>query len=59
MANREHLAKLKEGGKPWNEWRGDNWDVVPDLGGANLSGADLSEANLSGAYLQRGEPPRG
>jgi uncharacterized protein YjbI with pentapeptide repeats len=37
MANKEHLAILKEGVEAWNEWRGKNPDVRPDLIGAYLS----------------------
>jgi uncharacterized protein YjbI with pentapeptide repeats len=48
MANYEHVALLKKGVDAWNEWRGQNPDIRPDLGGANLS-----EANLSAAYLGR------
>ena len=56
MANSEHLAKLREGIKAWNDWRAQNQDIRPDLRGANLGmaelgGADLSEADLSGADL--------
>jgi len=61
MPNPEHLAMLKEGVEAWNQWRGQDPEIRPDLsrvdlGGANLSGAnliqaDLIEANLSGAYL--------
>jgi hypothetical protein len=61
LANPEHLAKLKEGVAPWNQWRKQNPGILPDLGaadlrkadlhGANLSGGDLRAANLSAAYL--------
>ncbi|MDQ2840624.1 MAG: pentapeptide repeat-containing protein, partial [Acidobacteriota bacterium] len=47
MANPEHVAKLKEGVKAWNQWRKANPRV-----GADLSRADLREADLSGAYLR-------
>jgi len=46
LANPEHLAKLKEGVKPWNQWREQNPEVQPDLCDADLRKADLSEANL-------------
>jgi uncharacterized protein YjbI with pentapeptide repeats len=60
MANREHLAKIKEGVEAWNAWRRANraatwndWksanpDIVPDL-----DKADLSEVNLRGANLRK------
>ena len=51
MANPEHLAKLKEGVEPWNQWRKENPKVWPDLRGANLNGAYLYRASLSGADL--------
>lgn len=51
LANPEHLARLKEGVAPWNQWREQNPDVQPDLHEANLSMADLREANLSEADL--------
>jgi hypothetical protein len=61
VANPEHLANLKQGIEPWNQWRRENPGVGPDfveanLMDANLSGAylvdaNLSKANLSGAYL--------
>lgn len=37
MANPEHLAKLKEGVKAWNQWREQN----PELLNLNLEEADL------------------
>ena len=57
MANPEHLAKLKEGVKAWNEWRKRHEEISPDLSEVNLSvanlrGADLSNANLIGANLE-------
>jgi uncharacterized protein YjbI with pentapeptide repeats len=56
MANPEHLAKLKEGIKTWNQWRRVNPTVKPDLSGAyfisaNLIGVNLSETNLIDAML--------
>jgi uncharacterized protein YjbI with pentapeptide repeats len=61
VANPEHLAKLNEGVKAWNQWKEENSAVRPDLrkafllvanlSGANLSGADLFGADLSGANL--------
>ena len=51
MANPEHLAKLKEGVEPWNQWRELNPGIRPLLSKAGLSGADFSRANLEGADL--------
>ena len=60
MANPEHLAKLKEGAKAWNQWRKQNPYLDLDLHegglqGADLEGADLSGADLSGADLSRAD----
>jgi len=52
MANPEHLAKLKEGVKAWNQWRDENPDsLYLDLSDANFDRTDLSGANLTGALL--------
>ena len=51
MANRKHLAKLKEGVKAWNEWRRLANDVVVDLRGADLVGGNLEEVDLSQANV--------
>ena len=56
MAKDEHVAMLRRGAEPWDEWRA-NRDEVPDLSGAglrglDLSGFDLSEADLRGADLR-------
>ena len=53
MANREHLAKLREGVEAWNNWREHNPAIRPDFSGmslnkANLVGANLIKANLRG-----------
>ena len=64
MANREHLAKIKEGAGAWNDWRKANPDVVPDLRDAilfseDLRRANLSRANLSGAKLYKADLSEG
>ena len=51
MANPEHLAKLKEGVKAWNQWRNENPDVAVDLSEADLTDAELDGANLRGVDL--------
>ena len=51
MANPEHVKILKQGVEVWNRWRKKNRDLLPDLGGADLSHADLSGANLKDAIL--------
>jgi uncharacterized protein YjbI with pentapeptide repeats len=61
MANKEHLARLKQGVEAWNAWRREDPTIQPDLSrarlsgarlpGANLRGADLPGANLRGAHL--------
>ena len=47
MANKEHLAKLKEGVEAWNLWRDQYDQTFPDLSRADLSGGDLHKINLS------------
>ena len=52
MANKEHVAKLKEGVEAWNLWRDQYDQTFPDLSRADLSGADLHKINLSRAHLE-------
>lgn len=51
MANPEHLAKLEEPSKEWNQWR-TNSSVVPDLSEADLRGKNLVGKNLRNADLK-------
>jgi hypothetical protein len=51
MANKEQLARLKEGVEAWNRWRTKNYAIDIDLSGANLFGINLRQAYLSGANL--------
>jgi len=51
MANSEHVKILRRGAKIWNQWRGKNEDVRPDLSGANLRNTDLTAADLRFADL--------
>jgi hypothetical protein len=37
MANDEHVAMLKKGVEAWNEWRGQNKSIRPDLSWAKLA----------------------
>ncbi len=46
MANPEHLAILKQGVKAWNEWRGKNPGVHPDLSGLYKIELDLESDEL-------------
>ena len=57
MAEKEHLARLKQGVEAWDRWREENPDLKPDLSDAkleraNLGGADLSGVDLYGAILR-------
>ena len=52
MANKEHLAILKEGVETWNRWRATSSEL-PDLSDANLEGIDLEGVNLSNANLRQ------
>ncbi len=51
MANKKHIALLKQGVKGWNLWRKQNPEIYPNLREANLQDADLRGVNLSGADL--------
>ncbi|MEM9447262.1 MAG: pentapeptide repeat-containing protein [Cyanobacteria bacterium P01_E01_bin.6] len=69
VANDNHVAVLRQGVTTWNQWRGENIHLKPDLSGANLqdiylcyadlrdtdfSHADLGDADLRFANLSRG-----
>ena len=51
MANKEQLAKIKEGVDPWNRWMESNLRITPDLLGADLEKANLGEVNFEGTNL--------
>ncbi len=51
MANPEHLDILKKSVGKWSQRRRDHPDVLPDLLGADLTGAYLLGADLIGANL--------
>jgi hypothetical protein len=51
MANPEHLDILKQGVEVWNQWNSKNYEIKPDLSGANLSGANLTDIILSDVNL--------
>ena len=51
MANEEHLKILKQGIVVWNQWRDENFDVLPDLRQANLSSMNLDEVNFNKVNL--------
>lgn len=60
MANREHVAVLKQGVLKWNAWRTEHANVQPDLSEANLGLVSLrkvrlSSVNLSGANLYKAD----
>lgn len=64
MANKKHLARLRQGVSAWNVWRQLNPEIEPDLIGAdfrwaNLGEANLSRANLCGANLTSADLSRG
>ena len=46
MANKEHLARLKQGVEVWNQWRCENPKTRPDLSQANLTGAHLNRVQF-------------
>jgi uncharacterized protein YjbI with pentapeptide repeats len=53
MANRKHLALLKQGVKPWNEWRMSRPYSIAEIGFVDLKGARLRMAQLA-SYDLRG-----
>jgi TIR domain/Pentapeptide repeats (8 copies) len=60
MANEEHLARLKQGVKTWNQWRAEHPEIqsdlrVADLTRMELANVDLHDANLAGANLRQAD----
>ncbi len=55
MANQEHLNKLNEGVKAWNQWRSEYQNIKPELSHAELIKANLSYADLSSADLSHAD----
>lgn len=53
MADKEHLALVKQKVAVWNKWRREHPGIDPKLSRANLNHAPLSGADLSKANLQR------
>lgn len=51
MANKKHVALVKQRWGAWNEWRYANPDITPDLREADLSEAEFRFLNFSGADL--------
>jgi uncharacterized protein YjbI with pentapeptide repeats len=58
MADKAHVAMLKQGASAWNEWRAAHPETRPDLANARLYGLDLAKVDLAGADL-RGADLRG
>ncbi|NTW81920.1 MAG: pentapeptide repeat-containing protein [Chlorobiaceae bacterium] len=60
MAKSEHLQILLQGVISWNNWRAENPEIRPELGGAMLSkaklnGINLADADLSNAILDKAQ----
>ena len=55
MANQEHVKRLLQGARKWNEWRPAENPIV-DLRNAHLSDANLRSADLRRANLSRAGP---
>ncbi len=51
MANPEHVEKIQEGVKAWNEWRDENPNLAGDLSGADIHDLDLVGANFRQSNL--------
>ena len=52
MADKAHVALLRQGVEAWNQWRTQHPGTRPDLSSAHLYGLDLVEVDLSGADLR-------
>ena len=46
MPNEEHLNILRKGRAQWDLWRADNIEAIPNLNGADLSGANVGNTNF-------------
>jgi hypothetical protein len=55
MANRELLDIIQKGPRAWNQWRTENFRLVPDLREANLIRANLKDVDLSGVNLREAD----
>src|SRR5947207_2382520 len=55
MANPEHLARILNGIRTWNEWKKEHWKIRVDLSRAHLADVDLEDADLHGANLSGAE----
>jgi uncharacterized protein YjbI with pentapeptide repeats len=53
VPDEEHLQIIRQGVAAWNEWRGKNPELFPNLWEANLVAANLVAANLIRADLRR------
>lgn len=47
----EHVERLRQGPRPWNEWRAENPALVPDLAGVVLSIGDSQMGPISGGPI--------
>jgi hypothetical protein len=52
MADPKQLELIRRGVTAWNDWTGENPELMVDLREANLCGANLSEANLLEANFE-------
>ena len=55
MADKAHVALLRQGVEAWNQWRTQHPGTRPDLSSAHLYGLDLVEVDLSGADLRHAD----
>ncbi|MGD9368411.1 MAG: toll/interleukin-1 receptor domain-containing protein [Desulfobacteraceae bacterium] len=53
MANPEHVAILKQGVEVWNNWRGKNLHIRPNLAEASFPMANFKRINLRWVNLER------
>lgn len=52
MANRKHLEILIQGVSSWNSWRQENYNILPDLANADISGLVLDNINFMDVDLR-------
>jgi hypothetical protein len=54
MANRQHLALIRQGVDVWNKWREENPTLTPDLRGADLivGQTSVGQASVGQALVQ-------
>lgn len=50
-ADSEHIERLRQGPRPWNEWRNENPSIIPNLVGISLSIGDRQLGPINGGPI--------